>query len=116
MSMPRSQRNLPPRGSRVRKQVAATARLEGMAAEFALLAQRRARVARQIELLVRQRDAAALTLTQVEARMRHLAGHMRLDPGAGPPATSPATAEPAPQPAAAPPARGRGRRNLILEY
>lgn len=114
MSMPRSQRSLPPRGSRVRKQVADTARLEGAAAEFALLAQRRARVARQIELLSRQRDAAALTLTQVEARMRHLAGNMRLD-DLPPPARAPGAPEAVPQPASAP-ARARARRNLVLEY
>ena len=106
---PRTLRTLPPRGSRLRRQVAATAKLEGVASEFALLAQRRARLHRQIELLERQLRAAGGTLSQVEARMHHLSAHMHMTtPVATPPAAEGAAAAPAP--------RARSRRNLVLQY
>jgi hypothetical protein len=107
---PRTLRTLPPRGSRLRRQVAATAKLEGVASEFALLAQRRARLHRQIELLERQLRAAGGTLTQVEARMHHLSAHMHM--------TDQAAQAPAPpaEGAGAPAPRARGRRNLVLQY
>jgi hypothetical protein len=46
--------------------------LEGAATEFALLAQRRSRLSRQMELLRRQHEAAATTMGQVMARMAAL--------------------------------------------
>jgi phage shock protein A len=52
------------------------AALESAAAEFALLAQRRARLRRQTDLLDRQRQAAAEMMAQVEARMVDLTGRM----------------------------------------
>jgi phage shock protein A len=109
---PRTLRSLPPRGSRLRRQVAATAKLEGVAAEFALLAQRRARLHRQIELLERQLRAAGGTLSQVEARMHHLSAHMHITDDAAPMADGAAAAAPAPAPAP----RARSRRNLVLQY
>jgi hypothetical protein len=57
------------------------AKLESVAAEFALLAQRRARLARQVDLLSRQLDAAAGSLAGVHARMAMLAQRIgRIDP------------------------------------
>lgn len=108
---PRTLRTLPPRGSRLRRQVAATAKLEGVASEFALLAQRRARLHRQVELLERQLRAAGVTLSQVEARMHHLSAHMHMNDPAAPAAPPPAEGA-----AAAPAPRARGRRNLVLQY
>lgn len=55
--------------------------LESLAAEFALLAQRRARVVHQIELLDQQRDAAANGFAKLQSRMSWLAHKMdALDP------------------------------------
>jgi hypothetical protein len=57
------------------------AKLESIAAEFALMAQRRARIARQIDLLGRQLDAAAASLCGVQSRMGLLAQRMhQIDP------------------------------------
>jgi hypothetical protein len=109
---PRTLRTLPPRGSRLRRQVAATAKLEGVASEFALLAQRRARLHRQIELLERQLRAAGGTLSQVEARMHHLSAHMHMNEPGGAPAAAPAEGAAAATPAP----RARSRRNLVLQY
>lgn len=50
--------------------------LESLAAEFALLAQRRARMARQIDLLDRQIQAANTGLAAVQARMQSLTKEM----------------------------------------
>lgn len=50
--------------------------LEQVAAEFALLAQRRARAARQIDLLSRQLDAAERGHAAVERRLTQLAQRM----------------------------------------
>lgn len=108
---PRTLRTLPQRGSRLRRQVAATAKLEGVASEFALLAQRRARLHRQVELLERQLRAAGVTLSQVEARMHHLSAHMHMNDPAAAEAAAPAEGA-----AAAPAPRARGRRNLVLQY
>jgi len=56
--------------------------LESVAAEFALLAQRRARMTRQIDLLQRQINAAAAGLNGVMARMTVLAQRIdAIDPG-----------------------------------
>lgn len=57
------------------------AKLESVAAEFALLAQRRARTARQIDMLARQLDAASGGLEVVQSRMVMLAQRMQqIDP------------------------------------
>lgn len=84
--------------------------LEGSAAEFALLTQRRSRLRRQLDLLERQRGAAEGVMSQVEARLALLARRMAvLMPDAPdlPPEPPPA---PAPAPAAAP------RRRAPLQY
>ena len=95
--------------------------LEGISAEFALLAQRRARLLRQIELLARQAEAAEGNLSRVARRMAWLSARMVADCGppqaAAPEPPPPPPPPPAPRaarPAAAPaPAR---RRGLVLEY
>jgi uncharacterized coiled-coil protein SlyX len=51
-------------------------RLESLSAEFALLAQRRARLSQRIDLLDQQRDAAALSIARLQARMGWLAQRM----------------------------------------
>jgi hypothetical protein len=57
------------------------AKLESVAAEFALLAQRRARIARQVDLLARQLDAATTGLDGVQSRMSLLAQRLhQIDP------------------------------------
>ena len=76
------------------------AALESVAAEFALLAQRRARMARQLDLLGRQICAAQTSLDAVQSRMSMLALRMDgIDPSLRPVAE--------PQPAAAAPADAR---------
>jgi hypothetical protein len=56
-------------------------RMESLAAEFALLAQRRGRVVHQIDLLDQQREAAAAGLAKMLARMAWLTQRMdALDP------------------------------------
>jgi uncharacterized coiled-coil protein SlyX len=73
--------------------------LESVAAEFALLAQRRARIARQLDLLGRQLAAAQSSLDAVQSRMAMLAQRMDgIDPTLRP-------ALPAPPPAPDPPQR-----------
>jgi uncharacterized coiled-coil protein SlyX len=75
-------------------------RLESLSAEFALLAQRRARVTHQIDLLDEQRAAAAVTFAKLQARMGWLVQRMdAIDPGlrAMPPEPEPEP-EPAPKP------------------
>jgi len=62
-------RTIPARGSRLTRRGGGEAPLESLAAEFALLAQRRGRVTRQLELLERQRVAASATLRLVENRL-----------------------------------------------
>ncbi|WP_206935541.1 hypothetical protein [Roseococcus thiosulfatophilus] len=88
------------RGTRLARHDTHEFRLEAVAAEFALNAQRRARLTRQIELLERQRAGAMSSLAQVEARMVVLQRRMR---GAE---EAPAAVAPAP------PQRPR----IILEY
>jgi hypothetical protein len=58
--------------------------LEAIASEFALLAQRRARLERQLALLGRQAEAAAGNLARVERRMAALGPRMQLPAGAVP--------------------------------
>jgi hypothetical protein len=61
------------------------AALESVAAEFALLAQRRARIARQLDLLGRQLEAAQSSLDAVQGRMAMLAHRMDgIDPSLRP--------------------------------
>jgi hypothetical protein len=56
-------------------------RIESLAAEFALLAQRRARVVHQMDLLDQQREAAAIGFNKLQVRMAWLAQKMHaLDP------------------------------------
>jgi len=81
--------------------------LEGAATEFALLAQRRARISRQLELLRRQNEAAESTLAQVMARMSALSQRIAM---LTPEDANPAIPEPRPQAA---PAR---RRGTLLTY
>jgi hypothetical protein len=104
-------RALPPAPSH-RKPRAETA-LEGAAAEFALLAQRRARLRRQLDLLERQHTAAVSVMTQVETRMALLSRRMAgLTPDAPPdaPQVAPAPAPTAPQ------AATQRRRAPVLQY
>lgn len=62
------------------------AALESIAAEFALLAQRRARIARQVDLLRHQLTAAEAGLAAVSRRMSMLAQRMdAIDPALRPP-------------------------------
>lgn len=57
-------------------------RLESLAAEFALLAQQRARTVHRFELLDQQREAAGESLARVQARLTWLARRIHaLDPG-----------------------------------
>lgn len=98
------------RGTRLARHDTHEFRLEAVAAEFALNAQRRARLTRQIELLERQRAGAMSSLAQVEARLSVLRRRMRGAEDALP-ASAPAPAEPpAPRRAATP----RGR--ILVEY
>jgi hypothetical protein len=69
-------RTITPHGTRLTRRGGGQAPLEALAAEFALLAQRRGRVTRQIELLDRQRIAAAATLRLVETRLTTLSRKM----------------------------------------
>jgi len=109
-------RTVASRGTRLRRKNSGEAPLEAVAAEFALLAQRRARVARQIELLDRQQAAAAATLRMVDSRLAALSHRMRPPGKAAPPAPADAP-PPQPQPAATLPAGTRtGRRGMVLEY
>jgi hypothetical protein len=104
-------RALPPAPTH-RKPRAETA-LEGAAAEFALLAQRRARLRRQLDLLERQHTAATSVMAQVEARMALLSRRMaELAPDPTPPAAPSAPA--APQ--ATPQAATQRRRAPVLQY
>lgn len=71
----------PHRGTRVRRADATGPdRLESLSAAFALLAQRRARLMRQIDLLDRQRNAAHASLEKVEAKLGELSGHIAAQP------------------------------------
>jgi hypothetical protein len=55
--------------------------LEAVASEFAMLAQRRGRLERQIALLARQAEAAVANLGRVERRMLALSARMKLPEG-----------------------------------
>ena len=103
--------------------------LEALAAEFALLAQRRARMLRQVELLERQLGAAGTAFHQIEARMSVLGRRIgRLEAGFTPPSPPPPP-PPEPEPELVRPsprarfvARPRAgpdasrRRGVTLEY
>lgn len=102
------------RGTRTSIRQRGHAPLEALAAEFALLAQRRGRVRRQIDLLERQRIAADTTLRLVEQRMAVLSGRMHRVPLSPPDVDSaPLEATATPRPTSPTP---RGRRGLVLEY
>jgi hypothetical protein len=78
-------------------------RLESLAAEFALLAQRRTRAVRQIDLLDQQREAAAAGLAKLTARMGWLAQRMNaIDPDLLDPEATSLEPEPPPPPVAVP--------------
>ena len=80
------------------------AHMESMATEFALLAQRRTRLARQVDLLTHRLAAANASLQQVHARMGVLAQHMdTIDPALRP-ATLAQAPVARPEAAARPPA------------
>jgi hypothetical protein len=73
-------------------------KLESLAAEFALLAQRRSRAVHQLETLDQQRAAAAFTFAKLERRIAWLVRHMdELAPELRDPAV---LAEPEPEPPA----------------
>jgi hypothetical protein len=74
--------------------------VESLAAEFALLAQRRARQAHQIELLEQQLHAAVSGMTKLQRRLSWLVQQMdALDPSLRPALESaPASAPPLPAP------------------
>jgi hypothetical protein len=129
-------RTIPTHGTRLRRRNSGEVPLEALAAEFALLAQRRGRVTRQIELLDRQRIAASAPLRQVEARLTALSRKMHAPVAEPVPVAAPEPLPPAPArflptrgsrsaPAEAPPtaaAEGperpppRWKRGLVLEY
>ena len=72
-------------------------RIESLAGEFALLAQRRARVVHQIDLLEQQIEAAASNFAKLQSRMAWLTQRIHaLDPTLHEP-------EPEPEPEPAPP-------------
>jgi len=81
--------------------------LEAVASEFAMLAQRRGRLERQIALLGRQAEAAVANLGRVERRMLALSGRMALPAGD--------VTLPFPLPLAKPIPR-RAARGALLEY
>jgi cell division protein FtsB len=95
-----------------RRRPGADSALESAASEFALLAQRRARLARQIDLLDRQRAAAATSQAQLAARMAVLRARIDGLAGAAPeaaslPSSAPPQPPPPPAPSPVPPARRR---------
>jgi hypothetical protein len=119
-------------GTRAARRGAHPQRLETLAAEFALLAQRRARLKHKLDLLDRQHQAASHTYLLLEARMALLSRHMGVGHAAVPPASPPpavaappapvrpaAPPPPPPQAPTLPPARGsvrRRRREPVLDY
>jgi uncharacterized coiled-coil protein SlyX len=90
---------LRPHKTRAIRADAGAGSMETLAAEFALLAQRRARIARQVDLLDRQLTAAEAGLNKVTDRMTCLASRMEaIDP-----ALRAALAKPPPPPPSPPP-------------
>jgi hypothetical protein len=68
-------------GTRTARSDTRQRRIESFAAEFALLAQRRARLVHQMDLLDQQREAAANSFGKLQARMSWLVQRMdALDP------------------------------------
>jgi hypothetical protein len=68
-------------GTRTARSDTRQRRIESFAAEFALLAQRRARLVHQMDLLDQQREAAANNFAKLQARMSWLVQRMdALDP------------------------------------
>jgi len=98
-------RTIPGRGRPIGRRDQRPGSLDSIAAEFALLAQRRSRLMRQIELLERQHAAAHAQLGRVEQRMGVLSRRMALVPTLERAALEP---EPPPPPPPPPPTtRGR---------
>ncbi len=90
-------------GTRVMRRDGQKLRLESVAAEFALLAQRRARMVRQIALLETQHVAAGQRLGVIERRMAVLSRQMvAVEPALAPQAASLSALPPLPQIATAP--------------
>lgn len=125
----RAPRTIPHRGTRVRRADATGPdRLESLSAAFALLAQRRARLMRQIDLLDRQQSAARASLEKVEAKLGELGGYITAQSAAEAVTAAPAGPSPSPSPSAAvplhprqpaQPAPGtaqRRSRSIILTY
>jgi len=112
MARPRS--SLSTSRPRPRRQGVETA-LEGAATEFALLSQRRSRLSRQLELLRRQHDAAAMTMAQVMSRMAVLADRIGVLVPAEEAAPS-LPARPQPQAEKPPPAPAPRRRGVTMTY
>jgi len=93
--------SMPARRSRVAHGGNERLGLEAVASEFAMLAQRRGRLERQIALLGRQVEAAAANFGRVERRMLALSGRLTLPAGDVP--------QPKPVPR-------RAARGALLEY
>lgn len=94
----RAARLSPHRGTRLRRADATGPdRLESLSAAFALLAQRRARLLRQIELLGRQQSAARASLAKIEAKLAELSGHITALPASDPATRVAPPTAPAPQ-------------------
>jgi hypothetical protein len=115
-------------GTRLGRRNSGPQRLESVAAEFAMLAQRRARLMRQIDLLDRQRRAADDSFAILDRRMVQLSRMMAVADAAAPAAPPAAPASPLPvtlvptpfladdaPPAPRKPATARGR-GTVLEY
>lgn len=103
-----------PPGTRTSRKDTRQRQLESLAAEFALLAQRRARQSHQIELLEQQLQAAMSGFTKLQRRLAWLVQQMdALDPDLRPvPEPEPLSAPPlpAPPPPAAAASAGRPTR------
>ncbi len=94
-------------GTRVARADTRQRQLESLAAEFALLAQRRARTVHQMDLLDQQRDAAARGFSKLQARLTWLVEQMdAIDPDLRPTLEAP---EPAPAPIPPPPPQRQTR-------
>ncbi len=88
-------------GTRVARADTRQRQLESLAAEFALLAQRRARTVHQLDLLDQQRAAAGRSFAKLQARLAWLVEQMdAIDPDLRPTLEMPA---PVPEPVPPPP-------------
>jgi chromosome segregation ATPase len=86
-------------GTRVSRADTRQRQLESLAAEFALLAQRRARVVHQLDLLDQQREAAATGFARLQSRLTWLMEQMdAIDPELRPTLEAQRPPEPEPPP------------------